>query len=111
MRAPEDVMALPPDRHAVWLEWLVAQELHRRKALRGDPEPERLPFWQGGGHELDFVGADEDFVEVKRGPTSPLEFAWFSRAFPKGRLTVVSASRFQAERVRSVTMEDFLQGG
>lgn len=110
MRAPEDVLALPPERHAVWLEWLVAQELHRRKALRGDPEPERLPFWQGGGHELDFVASDNDFIEVKRGPTSPLEFAWFSRAFPKGKLTVVSASRFQAERVQGVTMEDFLQG-
>jgi predicted AAA+ superfamily ATPase len=110
MRAPEDVMALSPDRHAVWLEWLVAQELHRRKALRGDPEPERLPLWQGGGHELDFVDGDDDFIEVKRGATSPLEFAWFSRAFPRSKLTVVSASRFQTERVRGVTMEDFLQG-
>ena len=109
MRAPEDVLALPPERHAVWLEWLVAQKLHRRKALRGDPEPERLPFWQGSGHELDFVAADNSFIEVKREPTSPLEFAWFSHTFPRGELTVVSASRFQAERIQGVTMDDFLQ--
>jgi predicted AAA+ superfamily ATPase len=109
MRSPEDVLALAPDRHAVWLEWLVAQEIYRRKALRGDPEPERLPFWQGGGHEIDFVAGENEFIEVKRGQTSPLEFTWFGRTFPKGHLTVVSASRFEAERITGLTMEDFLE--
>jgi predicted AAA+ superfamily ATPase len=110
LRSPEDWLALPPERQSVWLEWLVAQELHRRKALHGDAEPERLPFWQGGGHELDFVLGDDEFVEVKRGRSSALEFAWFARTFPKGMLTVVSSSRFESDRVRGVTMEDFLLG-
>jgi predicted AAA+ superfamily ATPase len=108
LRAPADWLALPPERQSVWLEWLVAQELHRRKALRGDPEPERLPYWHGGGHEIDFVVGDGEFVEVKRGRTSSLEFAWFARTFHEGRLTVVSSSRFESDRVRGVTIEDLL---
>jgi predicted AAA+ superfamily ATPase len=108
LRSPSDWLALVPERQAVWLEWLVAQELHRRKALRGDPEPERVPYWQGGDHEIDFVNRDGEFVEVKRGRASALEFAWFARAFPKGRLTVVSSSRFETDRIRGVTIEDFM---
>ncbi len=109
LRTPGDIAALSPEQHAMWLEWLVAQELYRRKALRGDPEPERLPFWQGAGHELDFVAGNDEFIEVKRGSTSPLEFAWFHRTFPKSHLTVISASRFATDHIKGVTMEDFLQ--
>ena len=92
----------------MFLEWAVAQELWRRRARRGDDLPERIPFWQGGGHELDFVVSPDAFVEVKRGAASPLEFAWFARTFPRARLTVVNAARFETDRVRAITLEDFL---
>jgi hypothetical protein len=49
-------------------------------------------------------------VEVKRGRTDALEFAWFARAFPQARLTVVGADRFAAGNVRGVSPEEFLFG-
>jgi hypothetical protein len=67
--------------------------------------------WQGGRHELDFVLGPGDFMEVKRGRTGPLDFAWFPKSFPEGRLTVVSASRFETDRIVGMTLEDFLLGG
>jgi len=107
-RSPADYLALSDQHQAGLLEWLVAQELFRRAAIRGDEFPEVMSFWQGGGHEIDFVLNAEEFIEVKRGKTSPLDFAWFPSAFPKGHLTVVGASRFETDRVRGVLMEDFL---
>jgi hypothetical protein len=56
------------------------------------------------------VETPTSFIEVKLGTTSPLEFAWFPKTFPNGKLTVVSRSRYETERIVSVTMEDFLQG-
>jgi predicted AAA+ superfamily ATPase len=107
-RSVDDVHAWTTARLGTWLEWLVAQELWRRAALRGDELPELLDYWEGGGHELDFALADDDFVEVKHGRTSPLEFAWFPRVFPKGRLTVVGRERWETERMRGISIEDFL---
>jgi hypothetical protein len=46
---------------------------------------------------------------VKRGRASALDFAWFAKAFPKGRLTVVCATPFRSDRVEGVTLETFLQ--
>jgi predicted AAA+ superfamily ATPase len=102
--------SLPESRQGVWLEWLVAQELHRRSAVEGADEPERLPYWQGGDHEVDFVGKGE-WYEVKRGRTSPMDFAWFPRVFPKGRLTVVCDARWETDHVKAVRFEDLLLGG
>ena len=110
LRSPADFRRLPEEAQAMFLEWTVAQELWRRRAVRGDDLPERLAFWQGGGHELDFVTSPGSFIEVKRGAASPLEFAWFARSFPSARLTVVNAARFETDRVHAVTMEDFLMG-
>jgi hypothetical protein len=60
---------------------------------------------------VDFVIDARHFVEVKRGRTSPVEFAWFARRAPKAaRLTVIGRDRFAAERVDGVTFEDFLRG-
>ena len=50
------------------------------------------------------------FLEVKTGKTGPLDFAWFPKVFPNGKLTVVSQSRFETEKVAGVTFADFLQG-
>ena len=92
------------------IEWLVAQELFRRAALRADEFPELMSFWQGGEHELDFVLGPKKFVEVKLGRTGPLDFMWFPNRFPKGRLTVISASRFETDQVCGITLEEFLLG-
>jgi predicted AAA+ superfamily ATPase len=108
-RTADDLERLPAARQAAWHEWAVAQELFRRAAIRGRADPERIPYWHGGAHEMDFV-TDETFVEVKRGQASALDFSWFSKMLPKGRLTVVCATPFEADRVRGVTLEAFLAG-
>jgi predicted AAA+ superfamily ATPase len=110
-RSASEFEALQNERQAVWHEWAVAQELFRRRALAGDHEPERIPFWQGAGHELDFVRSRAEFVEVKRGRATPLEFGWFPKVFPAARLEVVCATRFETDRIRGVTLQDFLLGG
>ena len=97
-----------PKDQGRWWEWLVAQELWRRSAIRGDPVPEDMSFWQSEKNELDFVVGQDQFIEVKRGRTSPLEFTWFPRVFPGGRLIVLSASAFQTDHVKGITMEQFL---
>ena len=51
---------------------------------------ENLLFYQTKTNELDFVCSPEEFIEVKRGNVSPLDFSWFPKAFPKSQLTVVS---------------------
>lgn len=107
-RTTSDLAQLTGPRLGVWHEWAVAQELFRRRALEGRPEPERIPYWQGGEHELDFVVAGDELLEVKLGQASPLEFAWFSKVFPKARLTVVCATPFETDRVRALTLEQFL---
>ncbi|MCK4304996.1 MAG: ATP-binding protein, partial [Candidatus Eisenbacteria sp.] len=109
-RSPEDYFVLPPGQQAALLEWLVAQECWRRAAVRGDETAETMLFWQGGGHEIDFVLSPTEFIEVKRGKTGPLDFAWFPSVFPEGHLTVVGASRFETDRIIGVTFEDFLTG-
>jgi predicted AAA+ superfamily ATPase len=108
-RTADDFERLPAARQAAWYEWAVAQELFRRAAIRGETDPERLPYWQGGDHEVDFV-VGNSFIEVKRGPASALDFAWFAKVLPKSHLTVVCATTFEADRVRGVTLDAFLAG-
>ncbi|MBI4728407.1 MAG: ATP-binding protein [Acidobacteria bacterium] len=108
-RTADDLRRLSPERQGVWHEWAVAQEIFRRAAIRGEPEPERLPYWQSDEHEIDFVSGDRTFIEVKRGPCSALDFAWFPRTFPRGRLTVVCSTPFEADRIRGVTLDGFLR--
>lgn len=110
LRTIDEFLALPEKEQASLLEWAVAQELWRRAAIRGDDFPEYMLFWQGKDHELDFVLGMDDFIELKRGRTTPVEFSWFPRSFPQGRLTVVSSSRYETRNVRGVTLEDFLSG-
>jgi predicted AAA+ superfamily ATPase len=110
-RTPDDFERLSPARQAAWYEWAVAQELFRRAAIRGQADPERVPHWQGGDHEIDFVVAPDVFIEVKRGRATALDFTWFPKAFPRGHLTVVCATPFEADRVRGVTLDGFLSGG
>ena len=108
-RTPADVRSMPRERQGELFEWAVAQELFRRAAIRGDELPELLPHWSSKEHELDFVTGPESFIEVKAGKTTPLEFAWFPRVLPNGRLTVVSDSSYETDRIRGVTMDAFLR--
>ena len=109
-RSASEFLAMAPERQGIWHEWAVAQELHRRAALAGMSEPDRLPFWQGAGHEIDFVLPDGRFVEIKRGAATALDFAWFRRSFPRGELTVVCATPFSAPGIRGETLHTFLSG-
>lgn len=108
IRSADDWQKVPEDLQAAWSEWQVAQELWRRAAIRGDESPEEMLYWQGAGHEVDFVLNPSGFIEVKKGKTSPVEFAWFSKVFPGAQLTVISRSRYETQAIKGITMEDFL---
>lgn len=108
LRSVRDFRNLSPAEQGRWLEWLVAQELWRRAAIRGDEAPEVMAYWKTKKSELDFVTSPTEFLEVKRGVANPLEFAWFPSTFPGARLTVIGSERFDSERIRGITVEDFL---
>ncbi len=55
MRRAADFRGLAPEEQGRWLEWLVAQELWRRAAIRGEDIPEMVPHYRTKSHELDFV--------------------------------------------------------
>jgi uncharacterized protein len=109
-RSVEEFRGLPTTEQGRWFEWLAAQELWRRAAIRGEDMPERIPYWKTRSRELDFVPAPDHFVEVKRGQATALEYTWFPREHPDAHLTVISRDRFETDRIRGVTMEDFLLG-
>jgi predicted AAA+ superfamily ATPase len=92
----------------VWYEWVVAQELWRRAAIRGDESPEQMAYWRSSDHEIDFVVNKESFIEVKRGACSPMEFTWFAKMFPGAHLIVVNANRFDTAFCTGITLQDFL---
>ncbi len=108
LRSPADFHALSKEKQAVFWEWAVAQECWRRAAIRGDEMPEKMAFWLSKEHEVDFVLAPDDYIEVKRGRSGPLDFGWFPRTFPHARLTVVSSSHFETDRIQGITLSDFL---
>ena len=97
-----------PAERGVWWEWAVAAEHFRRAALAGSPTPTQSLFWRSDRHEVDFVRRDEPWIEVRSGRSSPFEFDWFTRSFPRETLLVVNADRFEGNRIRGVTLEDFL---
>jgi len=105
---PASLEMAPSDEKGVWWEWAVAAELFRRAAKVGDPTPLHSLFWRSQDHEIDFIRRDRPWIEVKAGRASPFEFDWFVRAFPRQRLLIVSAERFDGAGVRGVTLEDFL---
>lgn len=77
--------------------------------MRGEETPEELAFWKTDDHELDFVLDAQCFLEVKRGRSGPVDFAWFASRFPKARLTVITTTPFESVPVRGRTMEDWLR--
>jgi predicted AAA+ superfamily ATPase len=106
-RSVGEIQALSGDAKGAWFEWGVAQELWRRAAIRGDEFPEETAYWRSKEHEIDFVVGPAEFLEVKAGPTNPLEFAWFGRVFPGGRLRVLGRSRWETAQVQGILHEDF----
>ncbi|MCM0607130.1 MAG: ATP-binding protein [Xanthomonadaceae bacterium] len=93
---------------AKWLEWLVAQELFRRQCILGQKIPDNLHYWSSKEHEIDFVSSRGDLFEVKLGQSNPLEFAWFSKVFPKKKLLVINKKEFETSHVKGITIEQFL---
>ena len=108
LRSPDDFPMLPEKEQAIWHEWLVAQELKRRNAIKGGELLAPLAFWQNNHHEIDFVAEHDAFIEVKRGKSTPIEFSWFVKQFPGKHLTVVCANNFQTDNITGMTLEDFL---
>ena len=108
IRNIDDFLALPKKEQAKWYEWLIAQELTRRAAITGKQILEPLAFWQNKSHEIDFVAENKQYIEVKRGNSSVLEFSWFPKQFPDALLTVLNNKVFETKTVRGCPLEDFL---
>jgi predicted AAA+ superfamily ATPase len=109
LRSVDDFLALPAEVQGRWWEWLVAQEIWRRAARRGEDSPEELQFWASGEREIDYVVRPDLLLEVKRGAASPMEFAWFPRTFPRAELWVAGSERFAADRMRGLTIAELLR--
>ncbi|MBK8100965.1 MAG: ATP-binding protein [Planctomycetes bacterium] len=109
MRSIADFRALPEPEQGRWFEWLIAQEIWRRTAIRGGESPEELLYWAAGGREIDYVVRPELLIEVKRGGASAMEYSWFPRTFPKSELWIVGRERFNAERMRGRTIAELLR--
>jgi uncharacterized protein len=108
-RTVADFRSLAPSTQGIWLEWLAAQEMARRRAIGGAEDPQRLPYWSQDGREIDFVDR-EHHVEAKRGKTSPTDFTWFPKSFPGRHLWVVGESSWKTDFATGVDWQDFLQG-
>ena len=108
IRSPEEFLALPEQAQDTWYEWLVAQELLRRNAIKGDSMLEPLMFWQSKTNEVDFVTNEEVYFEVKRGKCSIFDFKWFTQSHPGKQLIVINQERFDSQNIKGVTLEDFL---
>jgi len=107
-RQIHELKAMSDKEQSILLEWLVAQELWRRRVLKGVENPEALVFWRSKHHELDFIDENENFVEVKAGQASATEFAWFPKVFPGKRLTVICSTPFETKSVVGMTIHQFL---
>ncbi|MGD9201546.1 MAG: AAA family ATPase [Chitinispirillia bacterium] len=103
-----DFEALDPSVQGIWFEWTVAQELWRRAAKKGNEFPELMMFWQSKNHEIDYVVDSMQFIEVKRGKSSPFDFTWFKTIFPEKKLTIINSERFETSFCDGITLEDFL---
>ena len=72
---------------------------------------DHLHFWQSKEHEIDFVVPEQGlYLEVKSGAYQPQNFLWFLKSFQGGHLTVINQNAFETERIRGISLEDFLLG-
>lgn len=110
LRSLEDFDRLSMDQQGIWYEWAVAQELQRRSSLLSSQILEPLAFWQTKSHEIDFYDREEGFIEVKRGKSNALEFAWFAKQFKQELLKIINQNEFTTPHIRGLSLEDFLLG-
>ncbi len=91
-------------------EWAVAQEIWRKHCIAGEVDfMDHLNFWQSKEHEIDFVIPSQDlYLEVKSGAYRPHNFVWFLKSFQTEHLTVINQDSFDTERIRGISLEDFL---
>jgi predicted AAA+ superfamily ATPase len=110
-RSIEELKNLGQDLGSIF-EWTVAQELWRRLCIeKSQGLPQHLDFWQSKEHEIDFILPEEKhYIEVKSGKTQATDFIWFLKSFPHQNLTVISQSTFETERIKGITLEQFLLG-
>lgn len=108
LRSCADFLALSQEQQGLWYEWLVAQEINRRAAIAGKEILAPLAFYQDKNHEIDFVLSADNYLEVKRGQSSPLEFAWFAKQFPHKKLTVINTKSFSTDYINGITLEEFM---
>ncbi len=108
IRTVHEFETLPDTLQALFLEWIVAQEIWRRSILADSSTPESLGFWKSDEHEIDFITPQETFIEVKKGKAGPLDFLWFNKVFPKKKLLVICKTPFETNQITGITLEDFL---
>ncbi len=108
IRSPEDFEKLSAEEQGIWHEWLISQELQRRSALRGEELLMPQSFWQSKQNEIDFYDKTEKFIEVKRGKSNPLEFAWFAKQQFQDKLTVINKNTFATDYLNGISLHDFL---
>ncbi len=108
IRSVDDFMKLSEAEQGIWYEWLVAQELQRRTAIRGQELLKPLAFWQSKQHEIDFYDATEQFIEVKKGKCTALEFAWFVKQFKRSKLRIINKNNFETKAIKGLSLENFL---
>ncbi len=108
LAAVEDFKNLSQEEKTKWMEWLVAQELFRRQCIADAEDPEAIWFWASQDHEIDFVDSQRNLYEVKVGQSGLLDFAWFSKVFPKRKLLVIGSSEFRSSAIKGMTIGQFL---
>ena len=108
MRSVHDFLQMPATEQGIWYEWLVAQELLRRSAIAGTDILAPFAFWQNKENEIDFVTAKNQWIEVKRGKSSPVDFGWVNHLVPHQHLTIINSATFETKTLRGITLEAFL---
>lgn len=108
IRSVKDFLEISTHDQTVFYEWLVAQEIVRRKAIKGESALDPLYFWSNKEHEIDFVVEPNNYLEVKRGKSSSIEFAWAKHQLPKGRVRVICNIPFETDMVSGMTIAQFL---
>src|SRR5262249_40578623 len=98
----------PESQQGTWYEWLIAQELLRRKAIEGEEILFPLAFWQNQNHEVDFVASSNQFLEVKRGQAGVFEFQWFTKLFPQKKLNILNTKNFEHANILGLPLEEFM---
>jgi len=109
IRSIQDFEELPPKEQAMFYEWLVAQELVRKRAICGQEPLDPLYFWANSEHEMDFVPRPNEYLEIKRGQSSPIDFAWTKYQFPKAKIQVLCSTPFETDSIQAITVEQFIE--